>query len=61
MSQRSYGTRPMREVDPSSGFRSGTRPLDDYFQRHALPNDRADVGRTYVLDAPVEDLAEGLP
>lgn len=61
MSERSYRTRPIGPADPSSGFRSGTRPLDDYFQRHALPNDQGDVGRAYVLDASTEDIAAGLP
>lgn len=61
MSERSYRTRPIGLADPSSGFRSGTRPLDDYFQRHALPNDQGDVGRAYVLDASTEDIAAGLP
>ncbi len=61
MSERSYRTRPIGSSDPSSGFRSGTRALDDYFQRHALPNDLGDVGRAYVLDASAEDAAAGLP
>jgi GNAT superfamily N-acetyltransferase len=61
MSGRSYRTRPIEPADPSSGFRSGTHPLDDYFQRHAVPNDQGDVGRAYVLDASTEDTAAGLP
>lgn len=61
MSQRLYHTRPIGPADPSSGFRSGTHALDDYFQRHALTNDHGDVGRAYVLDASTEEVATGLP
>ena len=61
MSERSYRTRPIGRDDPTSGFRSGTRSLDDYFQRHAVANDQGDVGRAYVLDASTEDIAAGLP
>lgn len=61
MTERPNRTRPIKPTDPSSGFRSGTRPLDDYFLRHALPNDKADVGRAYVLEASVDDVAAGLP
>src|SRR5688572_16220420 len=56
-----YRTRPIGPADPASGFRSGTRPLDDYFQRHALANDQGDVGRAYVLEASAADLEAGLP
>ncbi len=35
--------------DIANGFRCGKRPLDDYFARHALPNDEAGIGRAYVL------------
>ena len=61
MSERSYCTRPIGPSDPASGFRSGTRALDDYFQRHALSNDQGDLGRAYVLDASAENVAAGLP
>lgn len=61
MSERSYRTRPIGPADPGSGFRSGTRPLDDYFQRHALANDQGDVGRAYVFEASAEDIEAGLP
>ena len=61
MSERSYRTRPIGPADPASGFRSGIRPLDDYFRRHALTNDQGDVGRAYVLEASSDDIAAGLP
>ena len=38
------------------GFRSGVHPLDDYFARHALPNDRAGVSRCFVLCPEVAEL-----
>ncbi len=53
--------RPIQPADPSCGFRSGTRPLDDYFERHALANDRGDIGRAYVLAASPADTDAGLP
>lgn len=56
-----YRTRPIGPADPGCGFRSGTRPLDDYFHRHALANDQGDVGRAYVLEASAADLQAGLP
>jgi GNAT superfamily N-acetyltransferase len=61
MSASHFRTRPIRPEDPSSGFRSGVRPLDDYFKRHALANDQGDVGRAYVLEASVADVEAGLP
>jgi GNAT superfamily N-acetyltransferase len=61
MSPRAFCTRPIRPDDPASGFRSGVRPLDDYFRRHALVNDQGDVGRTYVLDASEQAIQAGLP
>jgi GNAT superfamily N-acetyltransferase len=39
----------IESADAASGFTSGQRPLDDYFARHALTNDAAGIGRTYVL------------
>jgi hypothetical protein len=54
-------TRPIRADDPSCGFRCGKHPLDDYFARHALANDRAGIGRAYVLPASTEEAARGLP
>jgi len=51
-----YATSPMEPADASSGFRSGTHPLDDYFRRHAAPNDALGIGRAYVLRrAPEQD------
>ena len=58
---RGRSTRRIIDADPPSGFRSGVQALDDYFQRHALPNDRVGIGRTYVMEAVAEDLAAGLP
>lgn len=61
MSEHSFRTRALSPEDVASGFRSGTRQLDDYFHRHALANDRGDVGRTHVLEASAADLQSGLP
>lgn len=61
MNDRSYRTRPIGPAVPASGFRSGTRALDDYFHRYALSNDQADVGRAYVLEASTPDVEAGLP
>lgn len=44
-----YITSAIEPDDPKAGFASGTRALDDYFARFALANDRAGVGREYVL------------
>lgn len=44
--------------DVASGFRCGIHALDDYFARHALANDRADISRAYVLRRTDEDPAE---
>jgi predicted GNAT family N-acyltransferase len=44
-----YATTPIEPDDTKSGFSCGTRALDDYFARHAVANDRAGVGRAYVL------------
>ncbi len=44
-----YATSPIETADASSGFRSGTHPLDDYFRRHAAENDAFGIGRAYVL------------
>ena len=41
-------TSGIEPADTASGFACGKRPLDDYFARHALPNDRAGIGRAYV-------------
>jgi len=35
--------------DAESGFSCGKHPLDDYFKRHAIRNDRAGISRAYVL------------
>jgi GNAT superfamily N-acetyltransferase len=56
-----YLTRRIDPSDPDCGFRCGKRPLDDYFRRHALPNDRKGIGRAYVLDAIPDDIAAGIP
>lgn len=48
-------------ADPACGFRCGKHPLDDYFRRHALPNDQGNIGLAYVVDASAQDLAAGLP
>ena len=40
---------PIDEGDPDSGFECGEPPLDAFFARHALRNDRRGLGRTFVL------------
>lgn len=44
-----YITTTIEVEDTTSGFSCGTHALDDYFARHAVPNDRANIGRAYVL------------
>ena len=56
-----YLTRRIGPGDPACGFRCGKHPLDDYFRRHALPNDQGNVGLAYVVDASADDVAAGLP
>ena len=56
-----YCTRAMAPGDSTCGFRSGSRPLDDYFRRHASPNDAGDIGRAWVIEASAHDTAAGLP
>lgn len=56
-----FVTRRIGSDDPACGFRCGKHPLDDYFRRHALDNDQKNIGRTYVLDASDDDIADGLP
>lgn len=54
-----YVTSPIEPADVGAGFSCGKHPLDDYFARHALANDRAGVGRAYVLRrAAGDDVAE---
>jgi hypothetical protein len=59
MSEHSFRTRALSPEDVASGFRSGTRQLDDYFHRHALANGRGDVGRTHVLEASAAEAFYG--
>lgn len=56
-SQQPYITTPIEPDDATSGFSCGTRALDDYFARHAVANDRAGVGRAYVLRRTDSDAA----
>jgi hypothetical protein len=58
--QAPYITTPIEPDDTKSGFSCGMRALDDYFGRHAVANDRAGVGRAYVLRR-VETDATDLP
>src|SRR5258708_24447299 len=44
-----YKTSRIEDADAKSGFSCGKHALDDYFARHALGNDRAGIGRAYVL------------
>lgn len=47
---------PLTPEDVTAGFRSGVHALDDYFARHALPNDRGGISRCFVLRPDVEGL-----
>jgi len=44
-----FVTEPIDRGDPESGFHCGEPPLDAFFAKHALPNDRRGLGRTFVL------------
>lgn len=44
-----YVTARVEPDDAKSKFRCGKHPLDDYFARHAVTNDREGIGRAYVL------------
>jgi GNAT superfamily N-acetyltransferase len=44
-----YVTTPIEPDDAASGFSCGKHPLDDYFRRHAVGNDRSGISRAYVL------------
>lgn len=54
-------TRRIGPADPACGFRCGQHQLDNYFRRHALPNDQGNIGLAYVAEASAEDVAVGLP
>ena len=45
----SYETARLRPDDVVAVFCCGKHPLDDFFARHALANDRAGICRVYVL------------
>jgi len=53
-------TEPIGDDDPGSGFSCGEPALDTFFARHALPNDRRGLGRTFVLRRRADRL-ESLP
>lgn len=53
-----YVTTQIEPDDAASGFACGKHPLDDYFKRHAVPNDRAGISRAYVLRRVENDPAE---
>lgn len=48
-SSRRVQTEPIAEGDDDTGFQCGEPALDTYFARHALANDRAGIGKTFVL------------
>lgn len=50
---------PIQADDPKSGFSSGVEALDRYFSQHALKNDAAGIGRTFVLRR--DSQGSGLP
>lgn len=50
-------TEPIGDDDPGSGFSCGEPALDTFFARHALPNDRRGLGRTFVLRRRADRLA----
>ena len=53
-----YVTRPIEPADEKSGFSCGKVPLDEYFARYAVANDRAGIGRAYVLEHTESDPVE---
>ena len=53
-----YITTSIEATDAKSGFSCGKHALDDYFARHALPNDAAGIGRAYVLRRGPRDPGE---
>jgi hypothetical protein len=53
-----YITSIIEDADATSGFSCGKHGLDDYFARHAVANDRAGIGRAYVLRHRVGDPPE---
>jgi len=50
-----YQTTRLETADVAAGFRCGKHPLDDFFARHALANDRAGVCRVYVARRREDD------
>lgn len=52
MTARPFITDPIGDEDPAAGFRCGKAPLDEFFAKYALPNDRRGFGKTFVLRAP---------
>lgn len=50
-----YITSPISPDDARAGFTCGKRALDEYLLRHAVPNEAAGVGRTYVLRRQASD------
>jgi len=53
----SRGTTRIEPTDATAGFSSGVHTIDDYFARHAVPNDTVGVNRAYVLRRRAEDEA----
>jgi hypothetical protein len=53
-----YIATPVEEADVRSGFSCGNRPLDDYFARHALANDRRGPAEGVPRAAGGEDLRD---
>lgn len=51
----SYVTTPIEPADAKAGFSCGDHALDDFFARHAVRNDKAGVGRAYVLRRDASD------
>lgn len=44
-----YKTTQLTPADLEAGFSSGVHALDDYFRRHALPNQTQGISLTFVL------------
>jgi GNAT superfamily N-acetyltransferase len=53
----SYETSRVEPADVAAGFRCGKHPLDDFFARDALNNDRSGICRAYVLRRREADAA----
>src|SRR3989339_409373 len=55
MSDFPFLTSTIEPGDAVAGFSCGIHPLDEFFSRHAISNEAAGIGRTYVFRRRNED------